>query len=246
MYYVVPTTKTVADASADLESAVQKHGFGVLHVHDLGETLKRKGHPLGAQCKVFEVCNPGHAARVLQRDMRLNMALPCRISVYEDGRATQIGTILPTEMLRMLSPDAELAQTAAAVEATVKAIIDDAAAPLEPRRALASRRAVLVQEIEAGTAKRRSDTSDNVPDSGEIASAAVAREVGIAEVERDIAEVAAIDAALRRLDDGTYGRCVDCGNAIEAARLARSPEAARCVGCQQRHERETSPRIARL
>jgi DnaK suppressor protein len=174
------------------------------------------------------------------------MALPCRISVYEDGRTTQIGTILPTEMLRMLSPDAELAQTAAAVETTVKAIIDDAAAPLEPRRALASRRAVLAREIESGTAKRQADASDNVPDSGEIASAAVAREVGIAEVERDIAELSAIDAALRRLDDGTYGRCVVCGAAIEAARLARSPEAARCLSCQQRHERETSPRIARL
>lgn len=246
MYYVVPTRKSVADAALDLESAVQKHGFGVLHVHDLGETLTRKGYPLGAQCKVFEICNPAHAARVLQRDMRLNMALPCRISVYEDGNVTQIGTILPTETLRMLSPDAELAQTAAAVEATVKAIIDDAAAPLEPRRALAARRAVLAREVESGVAKRRADAADNVPDSGEIASAAVAREVGIAEVERDIAEIAAIDAALRRLDDGSYGRCLDCGTAIESARLAHSPEAARCLACQQRHELQTSARIARL
>ena len=123
---------------------------------------------------------------------------------------------------------------------------DDPAAPLEPRRALALRRAVLTGEIESGVAKRRSDTSDNVPDSGEIASAAVTREVGIAEVERDIAEVAAIDAALRRLDDGTYGRCVDCGTAIEAARLARSPEVARCLSCQQRQEQQADARIARL
>ncbi len=66
----------------------------------------------------------------------------------------------------MLSPDRELAQTAAVVEATVKAIIDDAAAPLDPRQALTLRRAALAREIEAGIEKRRGETGDNVPDSG--------------------------------------------------------------------------------
>jgi uncharacterized protein (DUF302 family) len=108
---------------------VRKHDFGVLHVHDLKETLTRKGFPLDPQCRVFEVCNPQQATRVLQRDMRLNMALPCRISVFEDQGGTKIGTILPTELLRQLSPDPELGEVAAAVETTIKAIIDDAAAP---------------------------------------------------------------------------------------------------------------------
>ena len=129
MYYLVPTQKSFADAARDLEAAVQKHKFGVLHVHDLKETLTRKGYPLAPQCRIFEVCNPQQATRVLQRDLRLNMALPCRISIFEDGDATKIGTILPTEMLRQLSPDPELAEIAETVEATIKAIIDDAAAP---------------------------------------------------------------------------------------------------------------------
>jgi uncharacterized protein (DUF302 family) len=128
MYYIVPTAKSVADAERDLTAAVQKHKFGVLHVHDLKEALTSKGYPLGPQCRVLEVCNPQQAARVLERDMRLNMALPCRISVFEDKGGTQIGTILPTELLRQLSPDRELGEVATAVEATIKAIIDDAAA----------------------------------------------------------------------------------------------------------------------
>ncbi len=128
MYYIVATAKSVTDAARDLETAVQKHRFGVLHVYDLKETLTRKGHPLAAECRIFEVCNPEHASRVLKRDMRVNMALPCRISVFEHLGATQIGTILPTETLRMLSPDGELAETARTVEAAIKAIIDDAAA----------------------------------------------------------------------------------------------------------------------
>jgi RNA polymerase-binding protein DksA len=245
MYYIVPTTKNVDAAARDLEAAVQKHKFGVLHVYDLKETLTRKGHPIAAECRVFEVCNPEHATRVLRRDMRLNMALPCRISVFEDRGVTNIGTILPTETLKMLSPDRELAETAAAVEATVKAIIDDAAAPLDARHALLARRAALGREIAAGVDKRRRER-DNVPDSGEIAADDVEQDVGIAEVDRDVAEIEAIDAALERLDRGSYGRCVDCGAQIEEARLAHNPEVARCVGCQQAEEQKKATRVARL
>lgn len=245
MYYIVPTPKSAADAARDLEAAVQKHKFGVLHVHDLKKTLTGKGYPLGAECRVFEVCNPQQASRVLQRDMRINMALPCRISVFEDGSITKIGTILPSVMLRQLSPDAELGNVATEVEATLKAIIDEAAA-LDPRAALTARRAVVADEIAAGVGRRAAERDGNVPDSGELAADAVARDVGIAEVERDATELEAIDSALDRLDRGTYGRCLDCGTVIEPARLAASPEAARCTPCQSRREQREGARIARL
>jgi len=44
-------------------------------------------------------------------------------------------------------------------------------------------------------------------------------------------EIAAIEAAMRRLDSGSYGLCVSCGNAVEAGRLAVIPEAAQCARC---------------
>ncbi len=75
MYYLVETNKPFDQASADLESAVKRNGFGVLHVHDLGATLRSKGIAFDKQCKVFEVCNPTQASKVLSADMRLNMAL---------------------------------------------------------------------------------------------------------------------------------------------------------------------------
>ena len=52
---------------------------------------------------MFEVCNPGQAAKVLATDMRLNMALPCRISVYTEQGKTKIGLIKPVQMLAGLS-----------------------------------------------------------------------------------------------------------------------------------------------
>ena len=246
MYYIVPTAKNAADAARDLTAAVEKHKFGVLHVHDLKATLTRKGFPLGPECRVFEVCNPQQASRVLARDMRLNMALPCRISVFEDGGTTKIGTVLPTELLRQLSRDADLGTVAAEVEKTIKAIIDDAAAPRNARQELLLRRAALAGEIEAGVANRSAMPDGNVPDSAELAADNVTRDVVIAAIDRDAAEIQAIDEALARLDTGRYGQCVDCGAAIEPARLAQVPETARCAPCQRRREQEAGARIDRL
>jgi uncharacterized protein (DUF302 family) len=126
MYYIVDTPKTFAQASADLASAVINHGFGVLHVHDLGSTLRSKGVAFDEQCKVFEVCNPAQAARVLQTDMRLNMALPCRISVYTDKGKTKIGLITPVKMLSSLSHDPALVPVAKEVEKKTIQMIDEA------------------------------------------------------------------------------------------------------------------------
>jgi uncharacterized protein (DUF302 family) len=126
MYYTVDSSKSFEQAATDLDAAVKAHGFGVLHVHDLGNTLRSKGQAFGEQCKVFEVCNPAQASRVLAADMRLNMALPCRISVFTDHGMTRIGMVRPAQMLAALSSDPTLAQIAAEVEQATVKIIDAA------------------------------------------------------------------------------------------------------------------------
>ena len=125
MYYIVETEKTFDQASADLESAVKRNGFGVLHVHDLGATLRSKGIAFDNQCKVFEVCNPLQAAKVLSTDMRLNMALPCRISVFTDKGKTMIGLIKPVQLLTALSEDPALVQVAKEVEDKTIKMVDE-------------------------------------------------------------------------------------------------------------------------
>ena len=126
MYYIVETDKIFDQASADLESAVKRHGFGVLHVHDLGAALRNKGIAFDEECKVFEVCNPAQAAKVLATDMRLNMALPCRISVFTEKGKTKIGLIKPVQMLTALSQDAALVQVAKEVEEKTIQMVDEA------------------------------------------------------------------------------------------------------------------------
>lgn len=126
MYYIMETNKSFNQASADLESAVQHHGFGVLHIHDLGATLRSKGIAFNEECKVFEVCNPVQAAKVLSADMRLNMALPCRISVFTESGKTKIGLIRPIQMLTALSQDAAMLQIAKEVEEKTIQMVDEA------------------------------------------------------------------------------------------------------------------------
>ena len=126
MKYVVESTKSVEQATADLQDAVKRNGFGVLHIYDLKQTLRDKGAPIEQECRILEVCNPQKAREVLQADMSMNMALPCRVSVYEQDGTTKIGLISPAAMLSMLSDAPELARVAAEVETAIKTMIEEA------------------------------------------------------------------------------------------------------------------------
>jgi RNA polymerase-binding protein DksA len=59
-----------------------------------------------------------------------------------------------------------------------------------------------------------------------------------AQAQRDVAELAQVEAALLRLDHGTYGDCADCGEPIPLQRLLVQPAALRCAPCQAAHEIE--------
>jgi uncharacterized protein (DUF302 family) len=126
MYYIVESDKAFDAASADLEQAVIRNGFGVLHVHDLAATLRSKGVPFDEQCRIFEVCNPKQAGRVLSADMRLNTVLPCRISVFTEKGRTRIGLLRPVAILSALSQDPDLVATAEEVERATIGMVDEA------------------------------------------------------------------------------------------------------------------------
>ena len=126
MRYVVSSDKSVEQATTDLEEAVRRNGFGVLHQYDLKKTLAGKGVELPHECRILDVCNPQQAARVLTADMGMNVALPCRVSVYEEGGQTRIGMVKPTAMLASLSDSLELRRVAEDVELAITRMIDSA------------------------------------------------------------------------------------------------------------------------
>lgn len=75
---------------------------------------------------------------------------------------------------------------------------------------------------------------DREPDSR--AQTETERELEFTLDARESAELDAVDAALQRIANGTYGVCIDCGGAIAAPRLHAAPETLRCMGCQSQFE----------
>ena len=56
--------------------------------------------------------------------------------------------------------------------------------------------------------------------------------------DKSVAHLEDVEQAIERLDDGSYGRCIDCGEPIPGPRLEALPWAARCIACQTRRDRE--------
>lgn len=126
MLYIVESTKPLARLAADLEQAVARHKFGVLGVHDLKAKMAEKGVAFDRECRIFEVCNPHQAKKVLDTNLEISTALPCRISVYEEGGVTKLATIKPTAMIDLYATPG-LKDVAREVEATLEAIMAEAA-----------------------------------------------------------------------------------------------------------------------
>ena len=62
------------------------------------------------------------------------------------------------------------------------------------------------------------------------------REIEFALNEHELAELQAIEDALKRIHEGVYGLCLTCGAPIPHERLNAAPQALRCVGCQTTFE----------
>lgn len=111
---------------ADLRSSVATHGFSVLHVHALSDTLAAKGRPIKMRVAVLEVCNAAVAAEMLARDATISLARPCRVAVFEHAGDTRVGTIAPTTILAGFDLGPEEDITAREGERMLRQVLADA------------------------------------------------------------------------------------------------------------------------
>jgi uncharacterized protein (DUF302 family) len=126
LLHIVESRKPLDRVAKDLEEAVVRHQFGVLGVHDLKATMAKKGVDFSPECRIFEVCNPHQAKKVLEANLEISTALPCRISLYEEGGVRKLATIKPTTLIDLYSTPG-LQAVAQEVEATLEAIMAEAA-----------------------------------------------------------------------------------------------------------------------
>ena len=78
-------------------------------------------------------------------------------------------------------------------------------------------------------------TADNHP--ADVATVTFDRELDYSLEENEERLLAAIDAALERIDEGTYGMCNTCGQAIGEERLEALPWTMQCIDCKRKEER---------
>jgi DnaK suppressor protein len=116
------------------------------------------------------------------------------------------------------------------------------------REWLQFRRHALHAEVhQASQARQESSprSSTEVNDQKDVAGRQQLNGVADAQEQRDRDELALVDAALLRLDEGRYGDCRDCGEPISLQRLLVQPAALRCAACQGLHEHAAERRAAR-
>jgi uncharacterized protein (DUF302 family) len=126
MLYKIHSAKSLPEVAQALEAAAQRHEFGILGIHDLKAKMAEKGVEFDRDCQIFEVCNPHQAKKVLEANLEVSTALPCRIAVYAGSEGVTLATLRPTSLLEMFNTPS-LRSVAEEVEATLMAMMQEAA-----------------------------------------------------------------------------------------------------------------------
>lgn len=95
----------------------------------------------------------------------------------------------------------------------------------------------IAAEKERANAEMTSQLEGVVGDGADYAGARIRAGIENEMVERHLLDLAALEAARLRVQSGTYGVCVDCGEPIGSERLHANPVAVRCAECQTARER---------
>jgi uncharacterized protein (DUF302 family) len=126
MLITVRTRKSIGEVRQRFEEAAAENRFAVLGIHDVGERLRAKGLTFDRKFYVYEVCNPVAAKKVLDTNVRIGTALPCRVTIYTDGGEVVLETLKPTAMVSMFG-EPTLEGTAREIETAIESIMKEAA-----------------------------------------------------------------------------------------------------------------------
>ena len=94
-------------------------------------------------------------------------------------------------------------------------------------------------ELDNRGVQHRIDLLNSEPgDSGDESMANELADFNVTIVDRQVQEIRDIEATFKRIRDGHFGECIDCGDDIPFERLRAFPTAKRCITCQEKRERQ--------
>jgi DnaK suppressor protein len=106
------------------------------------------------------------------------------------------------------------------------------------KKTLQSRHRELRKSLDQTRHESLTAQHDYGKDEGDRANTSLAREIDLAQKSRDRALLSAVDAALKRISEGTFGQCLNCEQEINAKRLEAIPWVRYCITCQELIDRE--------
>ena len=112
------------------------------------------------------------------------------------------------------------------------------------REMLTVRRSEMRDEVQSRIRQGRTGQRTDARDDIDLSDADIQGDIEFALIQMKSETLNKVDAALRRLDDGSYGDCFECGDEIAEARLRALPFAVRCKDCEE--ARETAERRERV
>ena len=102
-------------------------------------------------------------------------------------------------------------------------------------------------ELERSGEQHFIDLAGRVMDMGDQSVADALADLDAAMIDRHVRELREIESALKRIADGSYGQCVECGAEVGIERLKAYPTAQRCFDCQSMRDKqfahESHPRL---
>ena len=96
----------------------------------------------------------------------------------------------------------------------------------------------MLERMEQPFRKRDEIAIENAPDDIDRVQGAVERELAIRQLESNFSRIQSVKLALERIEDGTYGTCLECEQEISPKRLKAVPWASCCIQCQEVADRE--------
>ena len=114
------------------------------------------------------------------------------------------------------------------------------------KKKLLERQRALTEEVREKREQAANESSaeafGTTGDAGDESVLRMITDLDITEAGRDVEELRDIDAALHRMEDGSYGTCDECGQEIGFPRLEVQPTATRCIADQEKFEKTFATR----
>ena len=123
-HYTKSSKKSVSEALKIVQETSEQEGFGVLHIHDIKETMKGKGYDI-PPAYIVEICDPKLVHKLIVDDPLVLLFLPCKVAIFTEADQTVVSALMPP-VAEHYMPGLDFREFHPAAEQALKKIVEAA------------------------------------------------------------------------------------------------------------------------